>query len=64
MVKPYYIKRVESKKKRHQFEDVLQRSYSWKFWEIHRKTAVLESLFNKVAGIKSLSEVFSYEVFF
>ena len=35
------------------FADVLQNMYSWQFHNIHRKTHVLESLFNKVAGLQS-----------
>ena len=34
------------------FNKVLQKFCSWKFCKIHRKTPVLEQLFNKVAGIK------------
>ena len=32
--------------------DVLQIKFSWKFCNIHLKTPVLESLFNKIAGLK------------
>ena len=41
-----------SQLKKHLFADVLQNSCSWKFCNIHRKTSLLESLFNKVSGIK------------
>ena len=37
------------------FPDVLQTRYFWKFHKIHRKTSVLESLFNKVAGVQPAS---------
>ena len=37
------------------FPDVLQTRYFWKFHKIHRKTFVLESLFNKVAGVQPAS---------
>ena len=47
--------------KKHLFADLLQSSCSWKLCIIHRKTSALESLFNKVTGIK---RVFYYEVFF
>ena len=51
------------------FTDVFQDRCSWKFCNIHRKTPVLESLFNKVTGPKSCiftekeppSQVFSCE---
>ena len=33
------------------FADVLQSKCSYKFRSIHRKAPVLESLFNKVAGV-------------
>ena len=33
------------------FADVLQNRCSWKFRKFHRKTPVLESLFNEVAGL-------------
>ena len=55
IVKPYYIKgvhRVKKLKKKHLFADVLQNCGSSKFCKIHRKIPVLESLFNKLAGIK------------
>ena len=35
-------------------EVVYKKSYSEKFHNIHRKTHVLESLFDKVAGLKVL----------
>ena len=54
MVKPYYIKGVQSVKKNHLFAYVLQSSCSWKFYKIHRKTPMLESLFNKFAGMKNV----------
>ena len=38
--------------KKHSFVDVLQNTCSRKFRNIYRKTPVLESLFNKVAGNK------------
>ena len=50
MVKLYYIKGVWKQP----FADVLQIKCSWKFCKIHGKTPVLESLFNKVAGLKRL----------
>ena len=37
--------------KKQPFADVLQNRCSWKFHNIHRKTLVFESLFNKVAGL-------------
>ena len=37
------------------FTDVLQNRCSKKFCNIHRKTPVLESLFNKVTGMKEIS---------
>ena len=37
------------------FPDVLQTRYFWKFRKIHRKIPVLESLFDKVAGVKPAS---------
>ena len=46
--KPYYIKDVQKQP----FADVLQNKCSWKFCRIHEKTLVLESFFNKVAGLK------------
>ena len=39
--------------KKQPFADVLQNRYSQKFRNIHRKTPVLESLFNKVARLKA-----------
>ena len=52
MVKPSYIKIVQRIKKKCPFADGLQSSCSCKFCKIHRKTPVLESHSNKVAGIK------------
>ena len=44
----------KKKKKKKHFADVLQRICRWKFCKIHRKTPVLESLFNKIAVIKTV----------
>ena len=35
------------------FSDVLEKRFSEKFRKIHEKTPVLESLFNKVSGLKA-----------
>ena len=43
-----YIENIEES-----FADVLQNKYSQKFRKFHRKTPVLEFLFNKVAGPKA-----------
>ena len=48
IVKPYYIKVVQKQP----FADVLQNRCSGKFCKIHRKTPLLESLFNKVTDLK------------
>ena len=40
-----------STKEKQPFSDILQKRCSGKFHNIHRKTTVLESLFNKVAGL-------------
>ena len=50
MVEPYYIESVQKQP----FADVLQNRCSWKFCKIHRKTTMLEPLFNKVASLKRL----------
>ena len=39
------------KTEKQMFADVLQNRCSLKFLKFHRKTPVLESLFNKVAGL-------------
>ena len=49
MVESYYIKGFQKQP----FADVLQNRCSGKFCKIHRKTHMLESLFNKVAYILS-----------
>ena len=61
MVEPYYIKGVQKQP----FADILQNRCSWKFCKIHRKTPVLESLFNKVAHMVSyyLCEIFKNTYF-
>ena len=41
------------KLKKQPFVDVLQNRCSQKFRKFHRKTPVLESLFNKAAGLKA-----------
>ena len=38
---------------KHPFADVLENRCSYKFRKIHRKTLVLESLFDKVAGLQT-----------
>ena len=40
----YYIRKQ-------QYADIIQNKCYWKFLNIHRKTSVLESLSNKVAGL-------------
>ena len=40
------------------FADVLQNGCSKKFYNIHKKTLVLESLFNKAAGLQDSTGVF------
>ena len=45
-----YIKGVQKQP----FADILQNRRPGKFFKIHRKTLVLESIFNKVAGLKGL----------
>ena len=47
---PCYIKGVQKQP----FADILQNRSPGKFFKIHSKTPVLESLFNKVAGLKGL----------
>ena len=47
MVEPCYIKGVQKQP----FADVLRNRCPSKFCKIHRTTPVLESLFNKVAGL-------------
>ena len=47
MVEPCYIKGVQKQPS----ADVLQNRYPSKFCKIHRKTPVLESLFNNVVGL-------------
>ena len=42
-------------KQKEPFADVLQKRYSYKFHNNHRKTSVLESLFNKVVDLKASS---------
>ena len=42
-----------STKPKQSFADVPQNRCSWKFSKFHRKTPVLESLFNNVAGLKA-----------
>ena len=42
-------------KQKEPFADVLQKRYSYKFHNNHRKTPVLESLFNKVVDLKASS---------
>ena len=49
MVEAYYIKGVQKQP----FPDVLQNRCSWKVFKIHRKTPMLESLFNKVKHVLS-----------
>ena len=49
MVEPYYIKGVQKQL----FADVLHDRCSWKFCKIHKKTPMLESLFNKGAHMVS-----------
>ena len=45
------------------FADVLQNSCFWKFRKFRRKKPVLESLFNKAAGLKETpTQVFSCEI--
>ena len=44
---------MRKKLQRQSFADILQNRSSKKFRKFHRKTAVLESLFNKVAGLKT-----------
>ena len=57
--------RCSRSRKKHLLPDVLQSSCSWKFCKTHRKTPVLESLFNKVAGIKRVHHVcFPMKCFF
>ena len=55
MVEAYYIKGVQEQSS----NDVLRNRCSWRFCRIHRETPVLESLFNKVAGL--YTQVFIYE---
>ena len=58
-----------SKIQKKSFADVLQNRCSWKFRNVHRKAPVLESLFNKHAGLKTcnffkkrLKHVFSCKI--
>ena len=61
---PYNKINVNFKRKKQSFAYVLQNRCSRKFWNIHRKKPVLESLFNKVAGLKfRWCLVFSTQVF-
>ena len=46
------IRNVSYKDQKQTFPDVLQSRRSQKFHKFNRKTTVLESLFNKVAGLK------------
>ena len=46
----YWVYRANIQKQ--SFADVLQNKCSWKFWKIHRKKKVLQSLFTKVAGLR------------
>ena len=39
------------------FVDVFQNRCSYKFRNIHRKTPMLESLFNEVAGLRLLNRI-------
>ena len=59
MVEPCYIIGVQEQ----QFADVLQNRCSSKFCKIYRKTPVLESLFNKVAGLKRLRHMYLSMIF-
>ena len=59
------LKDILSIKKEQLFANVLQNMCSLKFRSIHRKSPVLESLFNKVAGLqeegkKDLTQMFSW----
>ena len=44
-------------KKKHPFADVLKSTHSWKSLNIHRKTSMFESLFNKVAGLNACNSI-------
>ena len=61
MVEPYYIKGVQKQL----FTYVLQNRCSWKFCKIHRKTPMLELIFNKLAHVLSfdLCEIFKKTYF-
>ena len=59
MDEPCYIKGVQLQSS----ADDLQNSFSSKFWKIHRKTLVLESLFNKVVGPKRLHHKYLFMIF-
>ena len=52
MLEPSYIKYIHK-----QFPaDVLQNTCTGKFWRIHKKTPVLESLFNKAPALDRLQQ--------
>ena len=53
MVKPYFRRMLFSDLQKQSFTDVLQNRFSGKFRRFHRKTPVLEYLFNKVTGLKA-----------
>ena len=59
IVEPYCFKDVRKQPS----ASVLQNRRSWKFWKIHRKTLVLESLFNKVARLQRLHH-YSFHMIF
>ena len=44
---------MRKKLQKQSFADILQNRYSKKFRKFHRKTPVLKSLLNKVAGLKT-----------
>ena len=44
---------MRKKLQKQSFADILQNSCSLKFRKFYRKTPVLQSLFNKVAGLKT-----------
>ena len=62
------LKNVENEKKKKEKEvttgGFCKKKCSWKFRKFHRKTPVLESRFDKVAGLsqETLTQVFSCEI--
>ena len=53
MIETFTVKGLSNSFQKRLLADVLQNRRSKKFRNIHRKTLVLESVFNKVAGLKA-----------